>query len=418
MRVVEGRTFFRGRFEECCIGIENGKIVEIKKILKGDEHHDFGNKYILPAATDIHVHFREPGQTHKEDFHSGTESAACGGVSCIFDMPNNIPPIIDVQTYQEKCSTVGNKANVDFGAYVSLNDTSRVEDLAGLGCPFKVYMVGSEKGLGFLDYVKLGGIIRDLGATSHISVHCEDKELVQEGGIDPEDYLRKRPNEAEVSAIAKLDQSAEQTKVHICHVSANESLELLEKPNITSEVTPHHLLLNVDSDLRGYGKANPPLRRKSDQIAMWEALLSGRIDIIASDHAPHTMEEKEESFEQAPSGVPGVETSLPLMLAHVKKGNLSIERLISAMMEKPAEILGLNKGRIEVGMDADLIAIDMRNITRIWADDLHSKCGWTPFEGWEGIFPFATFVRGEMVAKEGHLQTTNKGILAVRNEKP
>ncbi len=418
MRVVEGRAFFRGRLEDCCIGIQDGRIAEIKKILKGDPHFGFDGNYILPAGIDLHVHFREPGQTHKEDFHSGTEGAASGGVSCVFDMPNNVPPIVDVQTYGEKCRTVGNKANVDFGLYVALNERSRTEELSRLGCPFKVYMVESGEGLGFLDYSKLGDIIESLGAERRVSVHCEDKQIIQKGGKDLEDLLRMRPNDAEVSAIRQVTQAIAKTRIHICHVSAKESIQLLESPHVTSEVTPHHLLLNVNSDLGGFGKVNPPLRAKSDQMAIWEAFASGKIDIIASDHAPHTIEEKKESFELAPSGVPGVETSLPLMLAQVKRGNLSIERLVSAMMEKPAQIMGLNKGRIEVGMDADLIAVDLRKMTKIRADNLHSKCGWTPFEKYEAIFPLATFVRGELVAEEGEIQETRKGKLIVGNEKP
>jgi dihydroorotase len=418
MKVVEGRAFFRGGFEECCIGIEKGKIVEIKKILKGDEHHRFGNGYILPAGIDIHVHLREPGQTHKEDFHSGTESAACGGVSCVFDMPNNVPPVIDTRTYEEKCSAIEKKANVDYGVYVALNEISRVEELVKLGCPFKIYMVESAKGLGFLDYEKLGGVIQDLGNDRHIGVHCEDKGLVQEGGKDLEDFLKMRPNEAETSAIQRIIQIAGKTKVHICHVSAKESIPLLESVNLTSEATPHHLLLNKGNDLEAFGKTKPPLRTKGDQIAIWEALASGKIDVVASDHAPHTFDEKEEPFDQAPSGVPGVETSLPLMLAQVKKGILTIERLVKLMMERPAEIMGMEKGRIEVGMDADLIAVDMRNITKIRGMDLHSKCGWTPFERWEGIFPMATFVRGELVAKDRELQEKHKGRLITQNEKP
>ncbi len=418
MRVVEGRAFYHGTFMDCCIGIENGRIVEIKKILKGDEHHDFGSNYVLPAAIDIHVHFREPGQTHKEDFHSGSESAACGGVSCVFDMPNNVPPVLDLQTYGEKCRTVGNKANVDFGVYVALGENSATEELLRLGCPFKVYMVGSAEGLAFLDYEKLGEKMQEIGGSRHISVHCEDKDLVQKGGRDLSDYLKKRPNEAEVSAIRRLSQIAGERKVHVCHVSARESIPLLDVPKITSEVTPHHLLLNADSDLGAFGKANPPLRSRSDQTAMWEALLSGKIDIIASDHAPHAVDEKEESFERAPSGVPGVETSLPLMLAQVKKGNLGIERLVSAMMERPAEIIGVNKGRIEVGMDADLTVVNMKDVTKIRGDDLHSRCGWTPFEDFDGIFPIATFVRGRLVAREREVQETRKGTLMFRHEKP
>jgi dihydroorotase len=417
MRVVEGRAFFRGSIEECCIGITDGRISDIKKILKGDEHHNFGNNYILPSGTDVHVHFREPGRTHKEDFHSGTEGAACGGVTTVFDMPNNDPSIVDIQTYGEKCRTVGNKANVDFGLYVALKETSNTQDLSRLGCPFKVYMTGTAAGLGFGEYDKLGEICDGVGEARHIGIHCEDKGLVQPGERDLKDFLRLRPNEAEVSAIKRVAASTSR-RIHICHVSARESIPLLENPMLTSEVTPHHMLLNVNSDLGGFGKANPPLRTKSDQMAMWEAFVSGKIDIIASDHAPHTIEEKEQSFDRAPSGVPGVETSIPLMLSQVKKGNLPIERLVSSMMERPAEMMGLNKGRIEVGMDADLIAVDMRNISEIRGDDLHSKCGWTPFEGWEAIFPMATFLRGELVAKESEMQETRRGKLILENEKP
>ena len=417
MRVVEGRAFFRGRFEECCIGIENGKITEIKKILKGDERHSFGSNYILPAGIDIHVHFREPGRTHKEDFRSGSAGALCGGVTTIFDMPNNDPSIVDVRTYQEKRRIVGSKANADFGLYVALKENSNTDELSKLGCPFKVYMTGTAAGLGFGEYDRLGEVCEGVGGDRHVGIHCEDKSLVGSGERDLEDFLQVRPNEAEMAAIKRVIKSTDR-KIHICHVSAKESIPLLENPRLTSEVTPHHLLLNMNSDLEGFGKTNPPLRTKSDQMAMWEALVSGKIDIIASDHAPHTIEEKEQSFDVAPSGVPGVETSIPVMLAYVKRGNITIERLINAMMERPAEIMGLNKGRIEVGMDADLIAVDMHNVTKIRGDDLHSKCGWTPFENWEGIFPLATFLRGRLVAKDREMQETGKGKLVLGDEKP
>jgi dihydroorotase len=254
-------------------------------------------------------------------------------------MPNNDPSVVDIQTYREKCRTVGRKANVDFGLYVALRENSDAAGLSELGCPFKVYMTGTAAGLGFGEYDKLGDVCGDIVEDRHIGFHCEDKNLVGSGEKDLEDFLRIRPNEAEVSAIKRVIGSTK-GNIHICHVSAKESIPLLESPRLTSEVTPHHLLLNISSDLGGFGKANPPLRTRSDQMAMWEALISGKIDIIASDHAPHTIEEKERSFDKVPSGIPGVETSLPLMLAQVKKGSISIERLVSAMMERPAEIMG------------------------------------------------------------------------------
>ncbi|UCD93157.1 MAG: dihydroorotase [Methanobacteriota archaeon] len=416
MRVVEGRALLRGRFEQCCIGIEDGKISSIKKIIKGDPHFDFGGNYILPAGIDIHVHFREPGPTHKEDFDTGTEAAACGGISCVFDMPNNLPATMDAQTFEEKRQLAAGKANVDFGLYLALQEDSRPKDLSDLRSPFKIFMAGKKGGLAFGDYGRLKDVLEETKNTQmHTSVHCEDQNLIAKNdGKSLEEYLRSRPNEAEASAIGILADA----KAHICHVSARESLPLLENPNLTSEVTPHHLLLNEHVDLAGFGKTNPPLRRKADQMAMWEGLISGRIDIIASDHAPHTIEEKQEEFSRVPSGVPGVETSLPLMLMQVKKGNLNMGRLASAMMETPAMMMGLEKGSIEIGMDADLIAVDLRRITNIRADNLHSKCGWTPFEKWEAIFPLATFLRGELVSKDGDIQETGRGMMIQKREKP
>lgn len=418
MKVVEGRAFIRGSLEDCCIGIERGRIVAIKKIIKGDPHYNFGNKYILPAGIDIHVHFREPGFTQKEDFYSGTKAAACGGITCIFDMPNNLPPTADLNDYEEKLSIVGRKANVDFGLYIVLSEDSEPKELSKAGCPFKIYMVATSSNYAFGDYRRLEHVLKETDVTGlHTSIHCENRETIGEEGRNLREHLGSRPNESEVSAIRIIEDRARGTRVHICHVTAQESIPILENRNLTSEVTPHHLLLNVDSDLGAFGKVVPPLRRKDDQMALWRGLISGKIDIIASDHAPHTIEEKEEGFERAPPGVPGVETSLPLMLIHLKRGNLTIGRLVSAMMERPAQIMGLNKGRIEVGKDADLIAVDLRKRTKIRADELSSKCRWTPYEGWEAIFPIATFLRGELIAEEGEIQETRRGRTVIKREK-
>lgn len=416
MKVVEGQAFLRGKLEHCCIGIENGKISAIKKIIKGDPHFNFGNNYILPGGIDIHVHFREPGFTHKEDFSTGTEAGACGGITCIFDMPNNVPPTTDPSTLEEKRQAISSKANVDFGLFLALKESSKPSELSKLGCPFKIYMTGTRGGLEFGDYGRLKDVLEETGKTGmHTSVHCENQNLIErDEGRNLQEYLNSRPTEAEVSAIGLLGGA----RAHICHVSAKESIPFLDNPNLSSEVAPHHLLLNVDMDLESFGKVDPPLRRLADQVALWEGLITGKIDIIASDHAPHTVEEKEEGFDRAPPGVPGVETTLPLMLRYVKKGNLSMNRLISAMMERPAQLMELNKGAIEVGMDADLIAVDLRKATIIRADNLHSKCEWTPYEKWEAIFPLATFLRGELISKDGEIQETRRGRMILKSEKP
>jgi dihydroorotase len=191
--------------------------------------------------------------------------------------------------------------------------------------------------------------------------------------------------------------------IHICHVSSKEGLDAMASLPFTKEVAPHHLLLDKRSKLESYGKVNPPLRDKEDREAMFDAFRSGRIDVLASDHAPHTIEEKEQEFSGAPSGMPGVETSLALMLALVKKDQIDLGMLIRAACERPAEIFGLNKGKIEVGRDADLIAVDSKNVVKIAARNLHSRCGWTPFENWEAMFPHSTFVRGVRIVAEGGL---------------
>jgi dihydroorotase len=193
-----------------------------------------------------------------------------------------------------------------------------------------------------------------------------------------------------------------ETKVHICHVSSAEGAALVSKSSFTSEVTPHHLFFNIGADLGAKGKVNPPLRQEKDQDALWNALKSGAIDIMASDHAPHTLEEKE-VFENAPSGMPGVETMLPLMLWRVKHNRFDLSRLVNAISERPAEIFGLKKGKIKAGYDADLIMVDMRKETEISEDELHSKCGWSAYDGLSVVFPKYTYLRGEIVIEDWEL---------------
>jgi dihydroorotase len=169
------------------------------------------------------------------------------------------------------------------------------------------------------------------------------------------------------------------------------------------------LFLNMNSELGTMAKVNPPLRFKHDQNALWSAFMSGRIDLVSSDHAPHTLEEKEQDFETAPAGMPGVETMIPLLLDRVRGNSLPLSRFVGAVCEKPAELLSLNKGRIEVGYDADLIVVDLKEVRKIRADDLHSKCGWTPYEGMNGVFPSATFLRGKRIVEEGTIATRPSG---------
>jgi dihydroorotase len=411
MIVVEGRVFRQDRLEQCCVGIEDGKIIALKKILKGDRHFDFRDKMILPGCIDAHVHFREPGKTYKEDFYSGTMAAAFGGVTCALDMPNNTPPINSKERFEEKLDMVKGKANIDFGLYAALNIQDEVAGLAKCATGFKVYMAQTTDSDGInTGYDEMGPLVSSASANKVVSIHCEDERLmnpIEEKNL--EDHLRARPSSFEAEAIKQVLGLAKRTSgnIHIAHVTSAEGAGLIEGAKrdtpITSEVTLSHMLLNVNSDLKAFGKVNPPLRKKSDNEVLRRAFASGAIDIMASDHAPHTIEDKSGEFMEAPSGIPGVETSIPIMLRLLKKDFISLPRFVEATGTKPASLFGLNKGLIKTGYDADLIVVDMKDVGKIKADKLHSKSGWTPFEGHEAIFPEAVFLRGQLVVEDGNM---------------
>jgi dihydroorotase len=222
------------------------------------------------------------------------------------------------------------------------------------------------------------------------------------------EHDRIRSTRAEASAVAELGKHRATTSLHIAHVTNRDALEARPR-DATCEVSPHHLLLDVTSNLGARGKVNPPLRTPKERTDLWQALLDGRIDMFASDHAPHTIEEKSARFQDAPAGVPGVATTLPLLFRYVRRQTLSLERFVAMFSENPAKLLGANKGTIEVGRDADLVIVDPRRVETVTASRCRYKCGWTPFEGAEGTFPTATFVRGQLVAQEGELVTERVG---------
>jgi dihydroorotase len=232
-----------------------------------------------------------------------------------------------------------------------------------------------------------------------LAVHAEDESMrKKEIEKDLEGHLRNRSNECERNAIKKVKEAAKGCRLHICHVSAKSSIPLIERaPNLTSEVTPQHVILDVSSRLGKLAKVNPPLRKREDRHALFQALKEGTFDVIASDHAPHTIDEKHEDFDYAPTGMPGVETMVPMMLQHVKDKHLELSGFVRMLCERPAEIYGIRKGKLSVGYDADLMVVDTLSGTTIKADNLHSKCGWTAFEGVPAIFPQTVFLRGQLM---------------------
>jgi dihydroorotase len=406
--ILEGNVYLHGKgLTHCCIGIEEGKITKIKKILKGERYKNVGRNLILPAGIDCHVHFRDPGLTHKEDFATGTISAAFGGISCVLDMPNTLPPVVNSNTFMDKLKEVQKKAYVDFGLFLGVGQKTDLDSLLNHGRIFKIYTASTTGDMLIDDINTIKKILQNIGEKSGLAaIHCEDETILKQSSSPAnslQDHLISRPNFAETSAIEKILPYAVKVKIHICHITAKESIPLLIDSPLTSEVSPSHLFLNCKKDLGTFGKVNPPLRNSSDQSALLDALARGHIDIVASDHAPHTLEEKDQEFPYAPSGIPGVETLVPLTLSLVNKKLLSLDRWVDAVCRKPAEIFGMNKGVISKGYDADLIVVDMKKERKIREDELHSKCGWTPFNGFPGIFPQMTFLRGSCIVDNGEL---------------
>ncbi|MDH7517647.1 MAG: dihydroorotase [Candidatus Thermoplasmatota archaeon] len=413
-QTFEGRVYINGNFEQCCIGVTDGRISVIRKILKGDEHYNFKGRIILPAGVDVHVHFRDPGLTHKEDFSTGTMAAAYGGVSCVFDMPNTVPQTTTIQTIDDKVVSAGKKSYVDFGVYAGLIDSNieDVEELAKKCCGFKIYLGGTTNSLQ-LDSNNLKEAFDRIRSTNKpVLIHAEDDDCLTKHNFRENsllDHMNSRPAVCEETAIINILRACGEmnTRIHICHLSSIEGLRLLKNrsKNISCGVTPHHLLFTVQDDLKpfSYYKVNPPLRTSFDREALFDGIKDGLIDTLESDHAPHTIEEKEKEFDAVPSGLPGVETMFPMFLYMVKKGFLSFQRLVSLLCEKPAELMNIPKGKIEFGRDADFIVVDLKKVCKIKSESLHSRCGWTPFEGRPAIFPDYVFVRGEKLIEENEM---------------
>ena len=407
--MFRGRALYRGALEPLDVGVEDGRIAAIRKILPGGEVFDLGEAILLPGCLDLHVHLRDPGLTEKEDFASGTRSAALGGVTTVVDMPNTLPPVRTAAVLEAKRAAVRGRAAVDYGLYGAPSSGQTVADLQGADA-FKVFMAETTGGLK-IDATALADVLAAAAPSGKlVSVHAEDPGAFRKVEVrNLQDHARARPVAAEVKAIEALGRPQGEARVHVAHVTSVEGLQAIRK-SMTTEATPHHLLLDNRMPLGGYGKVNPPLRSPDERAALWDAFVSGKIDLVASDHAPHTREEKEEGpFEAIPSGMPGVGTSFPLLLRRVHAQELSLERLVTAMAERPAEILGVRKGVLEVGRDADLIVVDPRRIERITAKRVGSKCGWTAFEGMEAVFPRAVYVRGEAVVEDGEAITGGLG---------
>ncbi len=406
---------------ECSIGIENGKIISIKKTpIKSEKTIDIGGNVVFPGLIDAHTHLRDPGITHKEDFKTGTMAAACGGFTTVIDMPNTNPPTTTPKAFIKKFKIARKKSIVDFGLHAGVDDIKQIKEIAELKpVSFKIYMDLVDNGFlmdAFREISKLDKQLISLHAEDiSITRHCTDKERTKDQ-LNPEIYAKARPPLAETVAISTAISMATyfNVAVHICHVSTKRSLELINHAkswgcNVTSEVTPHHLFLD-SGYLRKMGnlaKTNPPLRDIKDKIEVSD--LDG-IDIMGTDHAPHTIPEKKQDIWNAPPGIPNLENTLPLLLTQINKNKMTLDGIKRLLCENPSKIFKIRqKGFIGEGMDADFVVVDMKKEGIIKSGDFRSKAKYSPFEGWKvkGM-PVMTIVRGNVVMEEGEV-FENKG---------
>lgn len=405
--VIEGNAYIDGNIKKCCIGIEKEKIVSIKKILHGEKRYDCGDVLLFPAGIDAHVHFRDPGMTEKEDFFTGTRAAAMGGISCVFDMPNTYPPAIRKEYVEKKIRIARRKACVDFAFYGGIGKGSNVVTLSKFCKAFKIYLCKSNEI--FVSIEKLRDVLRRVKRTGKIlAVHAEDEHcLMKRKAHSLAAYEKRRPIECEITALQHILKSNEGigTSLHICHISSLEGMKMAQK-KASVAITPHHMLLSTSSSfpLPAMGKVNPPLRGENERKKMYDAVKNGMVSVIESDHAPHLLEEKKE-FHNAPPGMPGVDAMLPLFLFMVKREKISLSEVHSLVCESPAHRFSVNKGKIEIGRDADILAIDFKE-KKIKP---YSRCGWSCYEGWKGIYPSHVWLRGERIIGDGEF-TASEGI--------
>lgn len=409
------------------IGVIGGRIAAIGSLpnAKAAEIFEAKGLHVLPGVMDTQVHFREPGNEHKEDLDTGTRAAILGGVTTIFEMPNTSPPTTNVQAVQDKLARAKGRAHCDYAFYAgatpqNIEELKVLEALPGV-CGIKAFL-GSSTGSLLLN--NPDDILKALkSGKRRVAVHSENegrliaRKHYAEPGKPTTHPIWRDAEAARMSTerVLRLARAAGR-RLHVLHVTTGDEIPLLAaaKEFATAETTPQHLTLSAPEcyeRLGTYAQMNPPIRDESHRLALWDAVRQGVIDVIGSDHAPHTREEKDKEYPGTPSGMPGVQTMATILLDHVNKGNLTLERFVDLTASGAQRIFGIaGKGRIAQGYDADFTIVDLsltREITNSW---IASRCGWTPFDGMKTKgWPVATILRGRTVMRDFAAVTAASG---------
>ena len=394
---------------------------------------DGKGRFLLPGAIDDQVHFREPGLTHKASIYTESKAAVAGGVTSFMEMPNTSPPVFTQDLLEDKYSIAAQTSLANYSFYMgtsndNLEEVLRTNEKKDRVCGVKIFMGSSTGNLLVDNYLTLGKIFG--GTELLIATHCEEERIITENlarlkagktVLQPSDHPIIRDEEACFESSFKAVQLAMQhnTRLHILHISTERELQLftnmipLADKRITAEVCVHHLHFTAD-DYAQYGnliKCNPAIKASHNREALWKALLDDRLDVIATDHAPHTWEEKAEPYEKAHAGVPLVQHSLLLMLHYYKEGRISLEKIVQKMSHAVADCFAIReRGYIREGYYADLVIVDMNDSTSVAKENILYKCGWSPFE--RQTFPAAithTFVNGALVYGNGVWNESTKG---------
>ena len=418
--IKNGQCFTDGKLEDKDIAVKDGKILKIGKISEeSKEIYDANNQIVLPGCIDTQTHFREPGSTDTEDLHTGSRAAVAGGITSVFEMPNTNPPTSNIKEFQRKLDLAKNRMYCNYAFYFgatadNVNQLAELKNLEGC-CGIKLFAGSSTGNLLVADEKDIDKVFQN--SSKVVAVHSEDEEvlnknkkLIKHGDVHSHPIWRSE--ECAISSTRRIVRIAERykKKAHVLHITTKQEIDFLSqhKGNITFEITPQHLTIYAPDcydKLGTYAQMNPPIRDKSHYDRLWYAVKNNLNDTIGSDHAPHLKVNKDKEYPNSPSGMPGVQTLMPVMLSHVNNEKLSLNQLVNLVCENPVKIFGIkNKGFIKKDYDADFTIIDLNKKITIKNEIIESKCGWSPFNGVEfkGA-PTATIIAGQIKMKDGKI---------------